>query len=88
MTSPSSSPRSCKRICDGLGHLDEELPALSFRGPGDYRLRIHARGCDTAVDLAPDEVVAWYLIQAWPAPAHEAAVLQLRDTYGATVRAQ
>jgi hypothetical protein len=22
--------------------VDEELPALSFHGPGDYRLRIHA----------------------------------------------
>lgn len=32
--------------------MDEELSALSFNGPGDYRLRIHARGRDTATDLA------------------------------------
>jgi hypothetical protein len=69
-----------------MDDLDEELPALSFNGPGDYRLRIHARGRDTAVDLAPDEVTEWYLIQAWPAPTQEVTVLRQSDTYGATVR--
>ncbi|MFE2669263.1 hypothetical protein [Streptomyces mirabilis] len=69
-----------------MADLEEELPVLSFRGPGDYRLRIHARGRDTAVDLAPDEVTEWYLIQAWPAPRQEAAALRLTDGYGATVR--
>ena len=28
----------------------------------------------------------WYLIQAWSAPAHEAAVLRQTDSYGASVR--
>ncbi|GAB2889659.1 hypothetical protein GCM10027074_67420 [Streptomyces deserti] len=70
-----------------MDDLDEELPVLSFNGPGDYRLRIHARGRDTAVDLAPDEVTEWYLIQAWPAPAQEVAVLRQTDAYGASVRA-
>ncbi|MBJ6636795.1 hypothetical protein H4K36_00360 [Streptomyces sp. DHE7-1] len=51
-----------------MDDLDEELPVLSFDGPGDYRLRIHARGRDTAIDLAPDEVTEYYLIQVWPAP--------------------
>jgi MFS family permease len=27
-----------------MDDLDDELPVLSFNGPGDYRLRIHARG--------------------------------------------
>jgi hypothetical protein len=71
-----------------MDDLDEELPALSFHGPGDYRLRIHARGRDTAVDLAPDEVVEWYLIQVWPAPIQEVTVLRQSDAYGATVRAR
>ncbi|WP_229877020.1 hypothetical protein [Streptomyces bluensis] len=61
-----------------MDDLDEELPALSFDGPGDYRLRVHARGRDTAVDLAPDELTEWYLIQAWPAPARDVAVLRQR----------
>ncbi|MBY8846070.1 hypothetical protein [Streptomyces sp. SP2-10] len=57
-----------------MDDLDEELPALSFDGPGDYRLRIHARGRDTAIDLAPDEVTEWYLIQVWLAPVQATAV--------------
>ncbi|MFJ3310887.1 hypothetical protein ACIPSA_49740 [Streptomyces sp. NPDC086549] len=69
-----------------MDDLDEELPVLSFDGPGDYRLRIHARGRDTAIDLAPDEITEWYLIQVWPAPAQDAAVLRQTDTYGASVR--
>ncbi|MER6039015.1 hypothetical protein ABT133_34790 [Streptomyces sp. NPDC001835] len=69
-----------------MDDLDEELPVLSFDGPGDYRLRIHARGRDTATDLAPDEVTEWYLVQAWPAPPHDARVLRQTDSYGASVR--
>ncbi|MFJ9818630.1 hypothetical protein ACIRU3_25900 [Streptomyces sp. NPDC101151] len=70
-----------------MDDLDEELPVLSFDGPGDYRLRVHARGRDTAIDLAPDEITEWYLIQAWPEPAQDAAVLRRTATYGASVRA-
>ncbi|MEU1406644.1 hypothetical protein ABZ471_30550 [Streptomyces sp. NPDC005728] len=71
-----------------MDDLDEELPVLSFDGPGDYRLRIHARGRDTAIDLAPDEVTEWCLIQVGPAPSRAAAVLRQSDTYGASVRAR
>ena len=71
-----------------MADLDEDLPVLSFNGPGDYRLRVHARGRDTAVDLAPDEITEWYLIQVWPGSAQEATVLRQRDAYGATVRAR
>ncbi|MEU8993131.1 hypothetical protein AB0C98_43265 [Streptomyces sp. NPDC048558] len=71
-----------------MDDLDEELPVLSFNGPGHYRLRVHARGRDTATDLAPDEVTEWYLIQAWPAAtATEATVIRQIDGYGASVRA-
>ncbi|MFG2123927.1 hypothetical protein [Streptomyces sp. NPDC048710] len=43
---------SAERTVRGLmADLDEELPVLSFNGPGDFRLRIHTRGRDTAVDL-------------------------------------
>lgn len=70
-----------------MDDLDEELPVLSFNGPGDYRLRVHARGRDTAIDLAPAEVTEWYLIQAWAAPAQDVAVLRQTDSYGASVRA-
>lgn len=69
-----------------MDDLDEELPILSFLGPGDYRLRIHARGRDSAVDLAPDEVSEWYLVQSWPEPPGKTTVLRQSDAYGASVR--
>jgi hypothetical protein len=71
-----------------MDDLDAELPVLSFHRPGDYRLRVHARGRDTAIDLAPDQLTEWYLIQAWPAPAHEARVLRQTDGYSVSVRAR
>ncbi|MGW0424689.1 hypothetical protein [Streptomyces sp. NPDC003015] len=71
-----------------MDDLDEELPVLSFHRRGDYRLRVHARGRDTAIDLAPDQITEWYLIQAWPAPAGEARVLLQTDGHGTSVRAR
>jgi hypothetical protein len=75
-------------VVSGNHDLDEELPVLSFQGPGDYRLRIHARGRDTAVDLAHDQVMEWYLIQAWPARPNEVKVVRQTDHYGASVRGE
>ncbi|MCZ0991775.1 hypothetical protein [Streptomyces diastatochromogenes] len=69
-----------------MADLDEELPVPSFDGPGDYRLRLHARGRDTAIDLAPDEITEWYLIQVWSAPAQDLVVLRQTDRYGASAR--
>ncbi|MER6784180.1 hypothetical protein ABT330_05920 [Streptomyces sp. NPDC000658] len=69
-----------------MDDLDDELPLLSFDGPGDYRLRVHARGRDTAFDLAPEGVTEWYLIQVWPAPTGPPTVLSRSDAYGASVR--
>lgn len=74
------------RVRGIMDDLDEELPVLAFNGPGDYRLRVHARGRDTAVDLAPDEVTEWYLIQAWPASAEPVTVRRQSDNYGASAR--
>lgn len=60
------------RVTDGVTavmtgiHTGDVDVTVTLHGPGDYRLRIHARGLDTAVDLAPDEVTEWYLLQAWP----------------------
>ncbi|MQS35128.1 hypothetical protein FFZ77_05690 [Streptomyces katsurahamanus] len=70
---------------------DEGLSAvsygLSFDGPGDYRVRVHARGRDTAVDRTPGELTEWYLLQVWPAPAQPPHVLTANDQYGTTQRA-
>ncbi|QNP68173.1 hypothetical protein IAG44_00950 [Streptomyces roseirectus] len=52
-----------------MDDLDEELPVLAFRGAGEYRLRVHARGREDGGDL--DE---GYLVQVWPAPVRAVAV--------------
>lgn len=66
-----------------------DLPSLASRGPGRYRLRVHARGRDTAVDrTVVDEVVESYLLQSWPAAHQEALPVRATDAYGAHLRAQ
>lgn len=39
---------------------------LDACGPGDYRLRIHAKGRDTDYDAARLDAVEDYLILGWP----------------------
>ncbi|MFF0205786.1 hypothetical protein [Streptomyces sp. NPDC005017] len=65
-----------------------DLPSLASHGPGSYRLRVHARGRDRAIDLAPDEVVEYYLIQSWPAPLQDTLLVKATDAYGHQVRAR
>jgi hypothetical protein len=66
-----------------------DLPSLASRGPGSYRLRVHARGRDSAVDqTTADEVVESYLIQSWPAAHQDALLLKATDAYGAQLRDQ
>ncbi|MFF4658137.1 hypothetical protein [Streptomyces sp. NPDC001381] len=66
-----------------------DLPSLASRGPGPYRLRVHARGRDRAVDqILVDDVVESYLIQSWPAAHQDAALVKATDAYGTQVRAR
>jgi hypothetical protein len=66
-----------------------DLPSLASQGPGSYRLRVHARGRDRAVDQTTlDAAVESYLIQSWPTAHQGALLVQATDTYGAQVRAQ
>lgn len=65
-----------------------DLPSLASRGPGRYRLRVHALGRDTAVDDSTDDVVEFYLIQSWPAAHQDAVLVKATDAYGAQVRAR
>lgn len=66
-----------------------ELPSLASQGPGTYRLRVHARGRDRAVDQTlVDGVVESYLVQSWPAAPQDAFLVKAADGYGAQVRAQ
>ncbi|CAL9645775.1 hypothetical protein [Streptomyces sp. enrichment culture] len=71
-----------------LMHDPVDLPNLAAHGPGSYRLRVHARGRDRAIDLAPDGVVEHYLIQSWPAPFQDTLLVKATDAYGRQVRAR
>jgi hypothetical protein len=70
---------------DGEG-LDQ-LPDLP---PGDYRLRVHARGRDRAHERAFvwDTSMEEHLLQAWPAPRATEIAYKLTDAYGASIRAR
>jgi hypothetical protein len=63
-----------------------DLPVLTPDGPGDYRLRVHARGRDTAPDGVAFEPFEDYLIAVWPAPFAPERTYKLTDAYGAGQR--
>ncbi|MEV8505669.1 hypothetical protein AB0368_12695 [Actinoplanes sp. NPDC051475] len=64
-----------------------DLPALTTHGPGNYRVRIHAKGRDLRTDLVAFEPTENYLIQAWPSPVPaDAITIKQSDSYGAALR--
>ncbi|MFE9662574.1 hypothetical protein [Streptomyces sp. NPDC005955] len=58
------------------GHVVGEVPYLTSRGPGWYRLRVHAHGRGLRPDGVDVEPVERYLIQAWPQDWSAPQVLQ------------
>ena len=82
--SPSGEVRVAPPMDDPV-----DLPSLASQGPGPYRLRVHARGRDTAVDqTVVDEAVESYLLQSWPAEHQDALLVRATDAYGAHLRTQ
>ncbi|MET8646171.1 hypothetical protein [Streptomyces sp. NPDC004675] len=63
------------------------LPLLTPQGPGTYRVRVHARGRDTAPDGDAHEPVEDYLLIVWPADPQPDEIHRHRDRYGAGLRA-
>jgi hypothetical protein len=63
------------------------LPALTARGAGTYRVRVHAAGRDTKPDGVASEPVEHYLFLAWPAHAADEVVHQATDKIGQRRRA-
>nr|BFD90925.1 hypothetical protein KitaXyl93_22850 [Kitasatospora sp. Xyl93] len=63
------------------------LPTLSSSGPGWYRMRVCARGRDTAFDQVREEPVEDYLLMAWPEDPSPAVILQSKDQCGLGLRA-
>lgn len=64
-----------------------DLPHLTLQGPGTYRIRVHARGRDTAPDGVAFEPVEDYLLIVWPAEPRPDTVHKQTDGYGAELRA-
>lgn len=65
--------------CLELGDV-RDLPLLSTRGIGPYRLRIHARGRTRAAGKVLDEPLEDYLLHLWPAgPPHEPRILRTSE---------
>lgn len=63
-----------------------DLPVLISTGPGHYRIRVHARGRDTAPDVVAFEPSEEYLLTAWPGQPAPEAVYRQTDQYGAGLR--
>jgi hypothetical protein len=80
LTVPAGRLRAVPPMADG-----PPLPPLTAVA-GDHRLRVHARGRDTAVDGVTREPEEEYLIVAWPAPAAPERVYLVSDEYGASLR--
>ncbi|MFD0967467.1 hypothetical protein [Plantactinospora endophytica] len=58
-----------------------DFPRISFRGPGNYRIRVHARGRHgpagrTLAGRTVDDRAEEYLCQVWPAPAGRTEILR------------
>lgn len=62
------------------------FPTLTPHGPGDYRVRCHARGRDIAFDSVVREPVETYLLQIWPAPPAPDVVHKQTDERGRNLR--
>jgi hypothetical protein len=66
--------------------VEDPFPILTLAGPGDYRIRVHARGRDTDVDGVAEEPVEQYRIAVWPAPPAPEIIHRQTDGYGAQMR--
>jgi hypothetical protein len=69
----------------GIG-MPPSYPRLTPQGPGDYRIRVHARGRDTDIDGTAFEPFEEYLIQLWPAPSAPEKIYKATDRYGEQLR--
>lgn len=65
-----------------------EVPVLTPHGPGDYRLRVHARNRDLGEIRPPDAAPDEFLLVIWPAPPAPEIAYKLTDQTGARYRAE
>ncbi|NJC13057.1 transposase [Micromonospora profundi] len=63
-----------------------KLPVLCANGPGQYRIRLHARGREIAPDGVAFEPVEEYHFVVWPQATRPEVAHRLTDRYGAKAR--
>lgn len=63
-----------------------EFFELGHIGPGTYRLRVCARGRDTAPGSRANTPVEFYQLAIWPAPESPETVYKQTDAFGHEVR--
>jgi hypothetical protein len=61
------------------------LPRLTH-ARGWHRVRVHARGRDTDIDITADQPFEHYLIECWPEPDAPQTVHKATDQYGESRR--
>ena len=81
-----SVPQGQLKPAAPMDDVADPFPILTLAGPGDYRIRIHARGRDTEIDGVVDEPVEQYRIVVWPAPPAPEAIHRQTDACGAAMR--
>jgi hypothetical protein len=64
----------------------DPFPEQTAGGPGDNRVRVHARGRDTEIDGVTEVPVEEYHIVAWPAARAPELVHRQTDEYGESMR--
>lgn len=67
------------RINSGYEITPDNLPVLNPRGPGWYRMRVHARGRSVSPDGVSQEPVEDYLITVWPQEKAASEVLRTSE---------
>ncbi len=85
LTASSDSPGLGISAMDGGPDV---LTALTAPGPGNYRVRVHARGRDAGagLDVVEGEPVEEHLLQVWPGPASGMIVRKATDALGRATR--
>lgn len=63
-----------------------EIPLLSPRGPGSYRLRAHVRGRDLHYDAVQNDPSEDYLLTIWPAEPEYDLIVRATDQCGYRLR--
>jgi hypothetical protein len=66
---------------------DPGLPVLSFLGPGNYRIRVHALGRDDPRNQNPFTTVERHHLAVWPGPMAKTVIHQATDEFGRCWRA-